>query len=48
VALWNLLLAARTRQSGWVLAWTAAQAAAFAAMLWICIAYNLISVGSQY
>jgi len=48
VALWNLVLAARAKQSWRVLAWTGAQALAYAAMLWICVAYNLISVGSQY
>ena len=48
VALWNLVLAVRAKQSAWVLAWTAAQAVAFAVVLWICVAYNLISIGIQY
>ena len=48
VAAWNLVLALRARQSWFVLAWTAAQLAAFAIILWLGIAYNLISLGSQY
>jgi CubicO group peptidase (beta-lactamase class C family) len=48
VAAWNLALAVRARQSAWVLAWTTAQLLAFAAMLWLCVAYNLISFGAEY
>lgn len=48
VASWNLVLAVRTRQSWWVLGWTAAQLAAYAILLWIGVTYNLISFASQY
>jgi len=48
VALWNLALALRARQSLWVLAWTAAQVAAFAIVLWLGATYKLISFASQY
>jgi CubicO group peptidase (beta-lactamase class C family) len=48
VAAWNLLLAIRAKQSAAGMLWIAAQVLAYAALVWICMNYNLIGFGSEY
>lgn len=48
VSAWNLVLAIRSKQSTSGTLWIAAQVLAYAALVWLCVSYNLIGFGSQY